>query len=54
VASDFFVSQRPASTLQRFAQVDEVAATIVYYCSPLAAATNGSTIAVDGGSTLGG
>ncbi|MDG1272622.1 MAG: SDR family NAD(P)-dependent oxidoreductase [Flavobacteriaceae bacterium] len=54
VANDFFVSQRPASTLQRFAHVDEVATTIVYYCSPLAAATNGSTIAVDGGSTLGG
>ncbi|MGC6422187.1 MAG: SDR family NAD(P)-dependent oxidoreductase [Flavobacteriaceae bacterium] len=53
IAADFFKTQRPASTLQRFAKVDEVAATIVYYCSPLSAATNGSIIAVDGGSTLG-
>ena len=53
VAADFFKTQRPASTLQRFATVDEVATTIVYFCSPLSAATNGSIIAVDGGSTLG-
>lgn len=54
VAKNFFKAQRPASTLQRFATVDEVAATIVYFCSPLASATNGSQIVVDGGSTLGG
>ena len=54
VAKSFIETQRSASTLQRFATVDEVAATIVYYCSPLASATNGSQIVVDGGSTLGG
>lgn len=53
IAADFFNTQRPASTLQRFANVDEIATTIVYYCSPLSTATNGSIIAVDGGSTLG-
>ena len=53
IAEEFFRAQRPASTLQRFATVDEVASTLVYFCSPLAAATNGSCIAVDGGSTLG-
>ena len=53
IAEEFFTAQRPASTLQRFATVDEVASTLVYFCSPLAAATNGSCIAVDGGSTLG-
>ncbi len=50
VERDFFQENRPNSLLQRFATEEEVAATIVYYCSTLAAATNGDAIKVDGGS----
>ncbi len=49
VEKDFFQSTRPTSLLQRFATVDEVANTVTYYCSPLAAATNGASIRVEGG-----
>lgn len=49
----FFNDVRTSSLIQRFASVDEVASTITYYCSPLAAATNGSAIKVEGGSTGG-
>ncbi|HVX51046.1 MAG TPA: SDR family oxidoreductase [Chitinophagaceae bacterium] len=45
----FFKTARPTSLLQRFANVDEVATTVVYYCSPLASATNGAAIRVEGG-----
>lgn len=45
----FFNTARPTSLLQRFAHVDEVATTVVYYCSPLASATNGAAIRVEGG-----
>ena len=48
--SDFFKEVRTSSLLQRFASVDEVANTIVYFSSPLAAATNGAAIKLDGGS----
>ena len=50
VEKDFFTEVRTSSLLGRFASVDEVATTVAYYCSPLAAATNGATIRVDGGS----
>ncbi len=50
VEAAFFAEVRTSSLLQRFATVDEVASTITYLSSPLAAATNGSTIKVDGGS----
>ncbi|NER16126.1 SDR family NAD(P)-dependent oxidoreductase [Spongiivirga citrea] len=50
VANDFFKEVRTSSLLQRFASVDEVASTITYYSSPLAAATNGAAIKIDGGS----
>ena len=50
---DFFSAERSSSLLQRFATVEEVAKTIVYFSSPLASATNGSVIKVDGGSTGG-
>lgn len=53
VEADFFNEVRTSSLLQRFATVEEVASTIVYYCSPLAGATNGAAIKVDGGSTGG-
>ena len=53
VEADFFKEIRTSSLLQRFASVEEVASTTVYYCSPLASATNGAAIKVDGGSTGG-
>ena len=49
----FFESDRPHSLLQRFASVREVGQTIVYLCSPLSSATNGSVIKIDGGSSGG-
>lgn len=49
VEEDFFKNMRPTSLLQRFATVEEIADTTVYYCSPLAAATNGASIRVEGG-----
>ena len=49
VEQDFFKNMRPTSLLQRFATVEEVADTVVYYCSPLASATNGASIRVEGG-----
>jgi NAD(P)-dependent dehydrogenase (short-subunit alcohol dehydrogenase family) len=45
----FFANARPSSLLRRFAQVDEVAAMIVYVCSTAASATNGAALRVDGG-----
>lgn len=50
VEAEFFAEVRTSSLLQRFASVDEVAHTITYLSSPLAAATNGAAIKVDGGS----
>jgi len=46
---EFFRSVRPTSLLQRFATVDEVASLVVFICSPLASATNGAALRVDGG-----
>ncbi|MEO1260271.1 MAG: SDR family oxidoreductase [Bacteroidota bacterium] len=53
VEKDFFKNVRTSSLLQRFASVEEVANTIVYLSSPLAAATNGAAVKIDGGSTGG-
>ncbi|NQW26496.1 MAG: SDR family oxidoreductase [Flammeovirgaceae bacterium] len=53
VSKEFFTNVRTSSLLQRFATVEEVASTIVYFASPLAAATNGAVIKVDGGSSGG-
>ena len=53
VEAAFFKDVRTTSLLQRFASVDEVASTITYYSSPLASATNGAAIKVEGGSTGG-
>lgn len=50
---DFFREVRTSSLLQRFATVEEIANSIVYFSSPLSAATNGSAIKLDGGSTGG-
>jgi NAD(P)-dependent dehydrogenase (short-subunit alcohol dehydrogenase family) len=49
VEKDFFKNLRPTSLLQRFASVEEIADTVVYYSSPLASATNGASIRVEGG-----
>jgi|SRR5665647_169840 len=49
VEQDFFKNMRPTSLLQRFASVDEIANTIVYFSNPLASATNGASIRVEGG-----
>ena len=49
VEKDFFRSVRPSSLLKRFATTEEVAAMVVYVCSPRASATNGAALRVDGG-----
>ena len=45
----FIAKNRPTSLLKRLASVDEVANMIVYVCSPLASATTGAALRVDGG-----
>jgi NAD(P)-dependent dehydrogenase (short-subunit alcohol dehydrogenase family) len=45
----FFEKVRPSSLLKRFETPDEVANMVVYLCSPLASATNGAALRVDGG-----
>ena len=45
----FFEKVRPSSLLKRFASTEEVANLVVYVCSPLASATNGASLRVDGG-----
>ncbi|QCX38376.1 SDR family oxidoreductase [Aureibaculum algae] len=49
VEADFYKNMRPTSLIERFASVDEIANTIVYYSSDLASATNGAAIRVEGG-----
>ena len=49
VEHEFFRDARPSSLLQRFATPTEVANLVVYLASPLAAATNGASVRVDGG-----
>jgi NAD(P)-dependent dehydrogenase (short-subunit alcohol dehydrogenase family) len=49
IERDFFTSLRPSSLIKRFASVDEVAAMVTYVSSPLASATNGSALRVEGG-----
>jgi NAD(P)-dependent dehydrogenase (short-subunit alcohol dehydrogenase family) len=45
----FFEKVRPSSLLKRFATTEEVAHLVAYVCSPLASATNGAALRVDGG-----
>jgi NAD(P)-dependent dehydrogenase (short-subunit alcohol dehydrogenase family) len=49
VEAEFFKTARPSSLLQRFARPEEVAALVVFVCSPLSSATNGAALRVDGG-----
>ncbi len=49
VEEDFFKTVRPSSLIQRFATPMEVATTVTYLCSPLAAATNGAAVHAEGG-----
>jgi NAD(P)-dependent dehydrogenase (short-subunit alcohol dehydrogenase family) len=47
--AEFFRTVRPSSLLKRFETPEEVAAMVVYVCSPRASGTNGSALRVDGG-----
>ncbi|WP_434154391.1 SDR family NAD(P)-dependent oxidoreductase [Pseudomonas sp. JZ134] len=49
VAADFVKENRPSSILQRAATTEEVANLVVYTASPLASATTGAALRVDGG-----
>src|SRR5260370_10322680 len=44
-----FSERRPASLLQRYIKVEEVANLICYLCSKASSATNGAALRVDGG-----
>jgi NAD(P)-dependent dehydrogenase (short-subunit alcohol dehydrogenase family) len=46
---DFFTKVRPTSLLKRFITIEEVASLVAYVCSPLASATTGAALRVDGG-----
>ncbi|WP_017327362.1 SDR family oxidoreductase [Synechococcus sp. PCC 7336] len=45
----FFDEVRPTSLIQRFATPEEVASLVTYIASPLASATTGAVLRVDGG-----
>jgi NAD(P)-dependent dehydrogenase (short-subunit alcohol dehydrogenase family) len=47
--SEFFKKVRPTSLIKRFASPEEVAALVTYIASPLASATTGAAMRVDGG-----
>src|ERR1051325_1268058 len=49
VEREFFEKVRPTSLIKRFATPEEVANMVAYVCSPLASATNGAALRVDGG-----
>jgi NAD(P)-dependent dehydrogenase (short-subunit alcohol dehydrogenase family) len=46
---DFFETVRPTSLIKRFASTEEVASLVAYVASPLASATTGAALRVDGG-----
>jgi NAD(P)-dependent dehydrogenase (short-subunit alcohol dehydrogenase family) len=47
--SEFFEKVRPTSLIKRFAAPEEVASLVTYIASPLASATTGAALRVDGG-----
>jgi len=47
--TEFFEKIRPTSLIKRFASPEEVAALVAYVASPLASATTGAALRVDGG-----
>ena len=47
--AEFFKVARPTSLIKRFATTEEVAAMVAYLASPLASATTGAAVRVDGG-----
>ncbi len=49
VAADFVKKHRSSSIIQRAASVDEIANIVTYLASPLASATTGASVRVDGG-----
>jgi NAD(P)-dependent dehydrogenase (short-subunit alcohol dehydrogenase family) len=49
VGQQFLRSARPTSLIQRFADPKEVAAMVTFLASPVASATNGAAIHVEGG-----
>lgn len=46
---EFFEKVRPTSLIKRFANPDEVASLVAYIASPLASATSGAALRVEGG-----
>lgn len=50
---EFFTVARPTSLIKRFATPEEVASMVVYVASPLASATTGAALRVDGGTSKG-
>jgi NAD(P)-dependent dehydrogenase (short-subunit alcohol dehydrogenase family) len=46
---EFFEKVRPTSLIRRFAEPEEVASLVAYIASPLASATTGAALRVDGG-----
>ncbi len=49
VEAEFFDHVRPTSLIKRFASPQEVASLVAYVASPLASATTGAALRVDGG-----
>jgi NAD(P)-dependent dehydrogenase (short-subunit alcohol dehydrogenase family) len=49
VEKEFFETVRPTSLIKRFASPEEVASLVAYVASPLASATTGAALRVDGG-----
>jgi NAD(P)-dependent dehydrogenase (short-subunit alcohol dehydrogenase family) len=49
IEKEFFTTMRPSSLIKRFAEPAEVAAMVAFIASPMASATNGATLRVEGG-----